>query len=256
MLSRQPTSPQFSYRAAWSDLIAIVRPNLTILGSIAGMFLFLPVLALWLFAPLPQLAADDPTFFPALLAYYQRMLPGFLALTIVSAFGQVALLALLLDSNRPTVGEGLRRSAPLLLPYLAMSLIVNLVLGTGFALLFLPGLYLAGRLSVVGPVMVAEHQTNPIQAIATAWRYTSGLGWSIVGFMMIVVLLGWIALSLTTGVIGAVLKLALPQEFGPIAAAMSQALGGAGLSLLIVLVTAVIYRQLRPHGGALKQVFQ
>lgn len=247
----------FSYDRAWADVVTMVRANFALLATLAGVFLFLPAFALWLFAPLPQApgGGDGNEAVRMIYNYYIGHWPAFLALTLVSSFGQAAILALLLDRNHPTVGEALTVAGRILPGYFLVGMLTNLAIAFGFMLLIVPGLFLVGRLAVAGPTMIGERIGNPVTAIQRSWAYTTGLGWRIAGLVLLVGIVGWIALSAASSVIGVVGGLLLPDGAKILAAATADALGGAGLALLLVLLSAAVYRQLRGGSAPLQDVF-
>jgi hypothetical protein len=75
------------------------------------------------------------------------------------------------------------------------------------------------------------------------------VGWRIVGLVLLVGIVGWIATSAATSILTVLGSLLLPESLDPMAAAIANALGGAVLGLLIVLLSAAIYRQLAPSSG-------
>lgn len=245
----------FSYDRVWADVVAMVRANFGVLLAITGVFLFLPAFAMWLFAPLPQPDGDSGDAIKLLTDYYLTNWLWFLVLTIVSAFGQAAILVLLLDRGRPTVGEALSTAARVLAVFVLMEMLVNLVLAFGFLAFIVPGIYLMGRLTIVPATMIAEGLGNPVAAIQRGFAYTAGLGWRIAGLVLLVAIVGWIALAAASSVIGVLGGLLLPESLTPIAAAFGDALGGAGLGLLLALLGAAIYRQLRSPNEPLQDIF-
>jgi hypothetical protein len=62
-------------------------------------------------------------------------------------------------------------------------------------------------------------------------------------------IVGWIATSAATSILTLVGSVLLPESLDPMAAAIANALGGAILGLLIVLLSAGVYRQLAPRIG-------
>ena len=237
----------FSYDRAWADVVAMVRANLGLLATLAGVFLFLPAFALWLFAPIPQPAegGEGMEALRVIYDYYVSHWPAFLALNLASSFGQAAILTLLLDRDRPTVGEALTVALRMLPGYFALGLLTNLVITFGFMLFIVPGVFLMGRLAVVGPTMIGERVGNPVTAMQIGWGHTAGSAWRIAGFLLLVAIVGWIGLSAASSVIGVVAGLLLPEGAKILATAVADALGGAGLALLLALLSAAVYRQLR-----------
>jgi hypothetical protein len=247
----------FSYDRVWADVVSMVRANGVLLATLAGVFMFLPSLALWMFAPMPAppSGGDGSEGIRFLTDYYRGNWPGLLLVSIISTFGQAAILSLLLDQDRPTVGEALGKAARLLPMYFLLGLMTSVAIGFGFFLFLVPGVYLLGRLMVAGPVMVGEGVTNPVDALQRGWNYTKGLGWRIAGLVMLIGIVGWIGFSAASSVLGVVAGLLLPSEASAVAKAFADALAGAALALLIAVLTAAIYRQLRGWDAPLKNIF-
>ncbi len=248
---------RFSYDRVWADVLTMARANAALLATLAGVFLFLPSFALWLFAPMPQppSGGDGSEGMRFLFNYYSNNWPGMLLVSAVSTFGQAAILALLLDRTRPTVGEALSGAGRIFPMYFLLGIITSLVISIGFVFLVVPGVYLLGRLAVAGPVMIGERVGNPIEAIRRGWGYTADTGWRIAGLVLLIAIVGWIALSAATSVLGVAAGLVLPDGASAVVKAAADALGGAGLALLIAVLSAAIYRQLRGGDTPLQDVF-
>ena len=247
----------FSYDRVWADVVAMVRANGTLLATLAGAFMFLPSFALWLFSPMPEppTGGDGSEGLRFLTDYYRSNWPGLLLVSIISTFGQAAILSLLLDHNRPTVGEALTKAGRLFPMYFLLGIITSFAMGIGFLLLFVPGIYLLGRLVVAGPVMIGENAGNPVEAIKRGWDATAGLGWRIAGLVLLIGIVGWIGFSAATSVLGVAAGLVLPSEASAVVKAAADALGGAALALLIAVLSAAIYRQLRGGDAPLQDIF-
>jgi hypothetical protein len=248
---------RFSYDRVWADVLVMARSNAALLATLAGVFLFLPSFALWLFSPMPQppSGGDGSEGMRFLVDYYSNNWPGMLLVSAVSTFGQAAILSLLLDRNRPTVGEALSTAGRLFPMYFLLSIATSLIISVGLVFLLVPGIYLLGRLAVAGPVMVGDGVGNPTDAIRRSWAYTADFGWRIAGLILLIAIVGWIALSAATSVLGVVAGLALPDGASAVVKAAADALGGAGLALLIAVLSAAIYRQLRGGDAPLKDIF-
>ncbi len=247
----------FSYDRVWADVVAMIRANAGLLATLAGVFVFLPSLALGMYAPMPAppTGADGSEGMRFLIDYYGNNLPLLLLVNIVGTFGQAAILSLLLDQQRPTVGEALGSSARLLPLYLVLTVLTNFAVGIGLVLFLVPGIYLMGRLAIAGPVMIAEGVGSPVEAIRQGWIYTRGLGWRIAGLALLVGVVAWIAVSAASSVLAVVAGLALPTGSRAIARAFADALGGGALAVLISVLVAAIYRQLRGGPAPLKNIF-
>lgn len=247
----------FSYDRVWADVVAMIRANGVLLATLAGAFIFLPSLALWMYAPMPSppSGGESNEGMRFLLDYYRGNWPLLLLVNLVSTFGQVAILTLLLDRDRPTVGEALGVSARLLPVYFVMTIMTNFAVGIGFFLFIVPGIYLLGRLALTGAVMVGDGVTNPVEAMRLSWTYSNGLGWRIAGLVLLIGIVAWIALSAASSVLGVVAGLLLPEGAGAVAKAFADALAGGGLALLMAVLTAAIYRQLRSDTAPLTNIF-
>lgn len=235
---------QFSYSAVWDDTVRMVRANASLLLAVAGAFLFLPAVIVGFVAPQPTEAATLEIF----LAYVAAHWPLLLAVNFIGVTGNLALLILVLDQGRPTVGRAIGAAAMLLPFYFVASLLSGFIIGIGIVLLILPGLYLIGRLAVLGAVMVAEGRRGPIDAIRSTFAVTKGRGWAIIGLVMLVVLAFYIVNFAFTAVFGSLFLLLDHARGGPGIGAllkliMEGALGAIFSTTLIVLI-ASIYRRL------------
>lgn len=239
----------FSYDRVWADVVAMARSNAVLLLTLAGVFIFLPSFALWLMLPVPQATGAGEEAIKQFVAYYQRNLGAFVLVNAIAALGQIVILVLMIDRNRPTVAEAISGGLRLFPGYFLASLISNLAIMFGILLFVVPGLYVLGRFVVLGPVMADLRLGNPLLGLRESWQRTQGVGWRIVGLVMLVGIVGWIATSAATSILTVLGSVLLPDSLDPMAAAISNALGGAVLGLLIVLLSAGIYRQLAPTNG-------
>lgn len=233
----------FSYSAAWDDVVALLRPNFGVLTAIAGVFIVLPDLLVGVLLPRPE--NDDFNRAVALmLAYFREHWPALLAAGIVGALGLVAILLLLLDRARPTVGAAIGAAPALLIPFLFAGLFANLIVFGGMLLLLLPGLYAFGRLALSGPLVVAERIGNPVAALRRSWELTRGRGWVILGFVLAVVLVALIATWAAVSVLGSLFLFAADERIGRALVALLDAIANGALEVLLLLVYVAIYRQL------------
>lgn len=239
----------FDMGEAWKQVVAMFKGNREILLTVGGLFFFLPTLAFSLYAglpPEPTPGATPQQFFPMFMEYYRQVAPALFIASIISMIGNLALWRLLLAPGGTSLGGALGTAAALFLSYLAASFLSGIALMIGFLLLIIPGLYLAGRLSLIGPVMAANDVKNPITAIQDSWNYTRNNGWAILGFMIVVGLVGGVAMMISGAIFGALFALILPASVANVANQVVQAFLSAGLSLIMLLVVTSIYRQLGP----------
>ncbi len=249
----------------WTEGIALVRMHSASLLWVAAMFLFLPQLALDLFAPAKAGAAmaTRPAF-------------GSLLAALIAIYGQIAIAGILLGgANGPqTVGDALRRAfhlVPRIL--LALLMIIGILIPVAFVAallaaslggaptaaqmakptpamltLVLPfvvgALYVAARISTLIPTLFAEER-SAWRTLARAWGMTSGSTLPLLGFLFT---LGF-AVVFTTGLIKLVGDVLVSLVFGKAAIASLLlstllALVSTGFSLISQGAGVVAYRKL------------
>jgi hypothetical protein len=272
---------------AWTQATGLIGSNRDTIGAIAGLFFFLPSLALALFAPElvnPQPAAPagaDPQV--AMQAALDQMSKAytdnwalFLALTIVQFVGSMSLLALLTDRGRPTVGEAMGigiRSIPTylaaqILSALAVGLAVGIPLGivaaagspvavvlVGFALV-LVGAYLFVKFSLIAPVIAIDGVRNPVTALQQSWRLTKGNSFRIVAFVLLLFFTIGIIAALVSGIFGLIFS-ALGSQIADIGNGLVSAAVNTLIGVIFLVVIAAVHRQLSgqsPEG--LAQTFE
>lgn len=235
---------QFSYSAVWDDTVRMLRANASLLLAVAGAFLFLPAVVVGFVAPEPT----GEVTLEALLAYIAAHWPLLMLVNLIGVTGNLALLILVLDRGRPTVGRAIGAAAALLPFYFIASLLAGFVILVGIIALILPGLYAIGRLAVLGAVMVAEGRRGPIDALRRTVAVSRGHGWAIIGIVLLVVLAFYILNFAFTAVLGSLFLLLDHARGGPgigalLTLIMEGALGAIFSTTLIVLL-ASIYRRL------------
>lgn len=246
----------FSYDRAWQDVTAMFRGSWVLLLTLAGVFVFFPAFVLFVFAPMPEAQPDGApqAAFELIYAYYQNTMVWLILVNAIGAFGQAAILSLLLDRARPTVREALGAAAALFPAYFVVQLLTNFATGAALMLFIVPGLYLLGRFSVVGPLLIADRLGNPIRAIAAGWQATDKRGWRIAGLVLLVFIVSWIAMSAATSILTILGSLLVTESIRPLVGGFAGALSSAGVSLLLTVLSAAIYRQLAT-GDRLDEVF-
>lgn len=258
---------------AWTQATGLMGANRDTISAIAGLFFFLPTLASSLLLPglsnPPQPAPDaDPevamrAMLDQISNIYAENWPLLLALTVVQVIGSMSLFALLTDRGNPTVGEALRTGLRSLPSYLAAQIVTvlgaSLAIGIPVGVLSAFGgvavgllallvalvaiLYVMVKLSLAGPVIAIEGQMNPLAALGRSWQLTKGNSLRIVLFIaLLVVVFGIIAL-LVGGTLSLVLS-AMGETVALIGGGVIDALINALLTVLFLVVTVAIYRQL------------
>jgi len=227
----------------FADAAALWRQDRDFWVRIAGVLFLLPELALLVFVPLPDLRSLAPE--AAQLALVQWMVAQWswlLAYVVARVFGSGVVLSLLLDASRPPLAAALRRSL-VQLPWLVLAyLAVLLLVGFGFTLFIVPGLYILGRTYLTLPILVAEPQRGPIGALIAAVRASHGRGW----LFLLVTMSAFSVAYLAAGVVGAI-GVALGADSQPavdMVIDLLLAAVAAASALVQVLLQAAAYRGL------------
>ena len=269
---------RFDSNAAWQQAAASVRASRDVLLAVAGVFILLPNLAFSLLFPQPhgQPGMTPDQMMEVMRAFYTEALPWFLPVIVLQGIGTLALLALLTDRRRPTVGEAIRLGALGLLSYLGAQLLLGLTVGlaggilltlaaatksTALAsvvliMLLLALVYIAIRTVLVPAAIMVEGERSPVRALRRSWALTAGNGGRIGVFLALLLVVALIVLVLVGGLFGL-----LGALMGATGALVVNALFSAGLSAVVsvyfVAIVAAIHRQLAADtGGPAAQVFE
>ncbi|MES2339433.1 MAG: hypothetical protein V4537_15180 [Pseudomonadota bacterium] len=261
---------KLDFTRSFADALAAWRRDGALLLPVAGLTMFLPQLAILLLVPSPSsLMPDqadmvleggkpDPATVQATadaLTGWATQYGGWYALApALALFGALAVMALYLMPQRPTVAGALGRAAVLFLRYLLASILI------GFAALsiLLPGamsglllaalmplaFYVLGRTMLVAPVIVGEAPVGAIAAIQRSWQLTRGNGWMLgatyAAPLFAAQLIG-----------GALLSIGEMGGANPVIAGIVDGLAALVLTiatLLLALVEIALYRRLASTG--------
>lgn len=267
------TSNSFDMTRAWEEAVALLSANRQTVLVVAGVFFFLPYLAVVLLVPElgaimgGQSETTDPD--AALAAMQATMAKNWWVLllwSLIQMAGSLGLLALLAKSGRPTLGSALQDGFAGLLPYLvayiAVALGLSLAVGLLVALFALTGsqalaaipvllalpamIYVFVKVSLVAPVIGVEGGRNPIAAIRRSWSLTKGNSFRLFLFYALL-MITYLVLSLViTLVLGLVFAL-----FGESLALIADAILGSAISAVATTVSlavlAAAHRQLSGH---------
>jgi hypothetical protein len=229
----------------WDDAKAMGGANRDLLTAIAGMFLLLPGIVAEQFIVMPQAlakGASNEQMLMRLADYASANWPVLLSHSIVTSFGILALQSLLLRPERLTVGESLRAAFLVLPGYIVANILQGFGIMAGMMLFFLPGFYLIGRLALLAAVAAAEGEGNPIAQLRRSVELTRGNGWRVFGVLAIIFVVMMIISLVITSLTGAAAELALPQDIANFAMSIVSSLLETALTLVVVLVTAAVYR--------------
>lgn len=249
----------------------MIRANLQMVAVMAGVFFFLPYLAMSLL--MPQVLAQqtgmmgDPAnaqaMIDALGAVYAENWWAFLLVAVAQVIGTLALLVLLGDNSRPTVGEALQRGirgflsyfgAQLLFAFAAGLLIgipAALALASGSSAVIVPvvvlavvvAFYCAVKISLVGPAIAIDGLLNPIAILVRSWRLTKGNSFRLAMFYLLLVIAIMVVATVITLVFNLVFA-ALGGETETIGNAVVASIVNAVLAVIFLAVLAAVHRQL------------
>lgn len=269
---------KFDMSRAWSDAVALLSGNQKMVSVVAGVFFFLPYLVLMLMVPdmssgmaaggAPGAGpADTEAAMEAALALYAENWWLFVIIAITQGIGMLALLALLTDRARPTVGEAISFGVKALLPYLGTAILTALIFvlaifvpvaiasATGSPIVIglvsiaavVLGIYLYTKLSLTAPVIGIERILNPVKVIARSWALTKGNSLRIFLFYFLLIL----AFGVVSLVIGMVVGLVfgfMGSDIAVLGTGIFSSLINAVFVCLFLAILAAIHSQL--SGGS------
>lgn len=237
---------KLDYSSVWKETQTQLASHREGVAAIAGAFLFLPDWVARLFSGQPDLEGikTPAAMMAAFQDFYAENWPLLLPTGLITLFGAAAIYIVLTRQDMPTVGAALRQALILLPFYFLMQLIGGFATLFGVLLLILPGLYLAGRLTPLAPLTVAETERGVSGIIARSWELSRGNGWSIFLLTFVVALTASLAAMVIGVLIGVVCRLiAGPDGVAIVETGVDAALGAAIATIMISLSVA-IYRHL------------
>lgn len=166
--------------SALAGAAALWRAERDLVVRIAGVFYFLPILALALLVSgtaLPE-QATQAQMRELVSEFYRANFVWLLAINIALEFGTLALLNLFLQRGG-TVRDLLAAAAVRLLPFVLLGFANGAVMQLGFTLFVLPGLYVFGRTWMMGAAYAAEPERGLLGAVEHGFRLSAGNGWRI-----------------------------------------------------------------------------
>lgn len=257
---------------AWSTATALISRNRSVVVVIAGVFFLLPYLASSLLFPQAmtpeQVNPEDMgAISEAVLQAYADYWWVILIIFVTQGIGTLALLTLLTDRAKPTVGEAITRGAKGFLPYFAANLIFVFALGSvlGLAVVITPFLiflaipvmfYAMVKFSLVMPAIAIDGILNPFKAIARSWTLTKGNSFRLFLFYALLVI-ALMVVSLIITMVLAVIFAAVGGEVETIGNGLVASLINSVFVVLFLGVLAGVHRQLagdRPE--ELSEIFE
>lgn len=282
---------KFNMSQAWNDATAMFSANREVLLVVAGIFFLLPGLLT------AVVFADEQA---EAMAVMQKMMTGgqldpaempefgggfalaSLALTLFQLVGMMALLALLNDAKRPTVGEAIAIAVRLLPSLIGVSIIYVIgyfvvimggalilgglaaAVGAGVlaAILAIPFIavifYLMTKFSLTLAVLVLERQFNPIKALAGSWKLTKGNSVRLFGFYFLLMVVYIVISLLISGLFMSLIFMIVGN--GTLGIFLLGIISGSISAVVItifVAILAAIHRQLSgPSAAAVSELFE
>lgn len=260
---------KFDLDTAWRDAMALLKAHLGLLATIAGVFYFLPYAAATSFVPeMAQLANPGSGMNPdAMMAVMEAMIAKywwlFLALMILGGIGNLAMLALMRQRGKPTVGEALATGLRSIATYLgaqviqagaivlAIFLLVAIpgaiggqaLAALGLILAIVVGIYIVIKLSLVSPVIAIDAELNPVAAIRRSWKLTKGNSLRLFLFFVLLAL-AFLVISTVASLLATLLFALASAEIASFGMGVMEAAINAVAVVVAACILAAIHTQL------------
>jgi hypothetical protein len=220
------------------------RRERTLLLPVAGLFYFLPALALLLLLPQGPAArgASDEAALDALLAYAREHAGAILAANLVQLVGAAVILILFLAPGRLSLAEALRTALLRLPSFAAAALLTWAALMAG-ALLILPALYLIGRFFLMGAAIAGEGR-GPVAAILRSVELTQRRGWACFVAAALPFFGGQVVVSIAGGIDGGLIAAGADSAVLHLFLNIVAAAGATAAWVVALLVKIALYRGL------------
>jgi len=255
----------------WSRGVELVSGNFSLLVVIAGVFLMLPTLAMYLLIPdMMTLAnpAADPDIVAARMGEMLGPIMGYgLVAAIIQFAGYGALIALM-GKSRPTVGESIASGFKIVPSTLVVLIVFVLAYFIGGVIVILPFSILAGiagsptigligiipvllfviwlmaRLSMTMPVMVLEENLNPFTAMGRSIAITGASQWMIMLFWVVLMVTFTIISFLFNGVFGLIAAIMGTGTIGLLIIGLANGVTALASGVLICALATAMHGQL------------
>lgn len=244
--------------------MALLRANRDVLLVLAGLFFLIPQMILGMALPEVPQGLEGEAATKAALAIFGTWWPLVIGVSLVQAVGVLVMMILLTGSARPTVREAMVAGLKALPPYIAATLILAAGVGLVGLLIIVPLALIAGQAAAgiallpiliaalwlnirtlpLAPVIAAEGECNPFEALQRTWRMTVGHGGRLLLLVVLFVLAALVISVVTTAVPGSILIATLGQEAGTGVVGVIEAVVSTALMLVWSVVLVAVYRQL------------
>jgi len=214
-----------------------------ILLTITGFFIMLPALLLNALRPFVPTGRNE-TWMAEIATWTEANFMWIMLVAVLAALGRLAMLILLLEPGRPTVGEALTAGGKLLLMFVAMDVLIGLMLLGGSLFFIVPAFYIFGRTFLAEAGFVARRAHGPLAGLRAGFEGSRGNGWRIFLMAAIIYVAGVILTAAIGSIVGVIGALAGGSGLDRFLSAFVDAVCGSGVSLLLVLVSVAAWRQL------------
>jgi hypothetical protein len=255
--------------AAWDQAVRLIAANREVLLVLGGVFFFLPYVFFTLLVPVPDFASvagpsgeNRAALEAAINGFLVEYWWALLLLALIISAGAIAVMAVIGDPSRPTVGTAMKRGASFLPTSLGAqilsSLATSLVLAVATFLGLLAGseavaaalsifalpviVWLMTRWSLSGAVIAIERTVNPIAALRRSWRLTAANGLRLIAFYVLL-FAAFFVISQVLGLIIGLVTALLEAEMARVLGALLSGLLMTALILVGYAVIASIHRQ-------------
>ncbi len=255
--------------AAWDQAVRLIAANREVMLVLGGVFFFLPYVLFTLLVPVPDFASvagpsgqNAPALMAAMNGFVAEYWWALLLFALVLSAGAIAVMAVIGDPSRPTVGTAVTRAGVYLPTTFATQVITSfattlvMVLATFLGALTgsegvaatlsvfaLPVIiWLMTRWSLSGAVIAIDRTANPVAALRRSWRLTAGNGMRLVAFYVLL----FAAFFVVSQVLSLVVRLIVALPSADIARVLGALLSGLLFAALILVgyaVLASIHRQ-------------
>lgn len=145
-----------------------------------------------------------------------------------------------LTGQKATIGDIVSRGLSTILPVLVIAILLTIVIGIGFALLVVPGIFLMVVYAVVIPAAVVE-RPGIVGSFKRSWDLTKGYRWPVLGVLLVLMVI-LVVVSLLIGGTAGFLAFGMGNFTALIVVNyLLSAVSGALMSVVV----AVLYHDLR-----------
>ncbi len=273
----------FDMNTVWSRGIELVRDNFQLLIVIAGVFLLLPTMAIYLLVPDMQMFADptaDQDLVAARMAEMLGPLLGGGLLAAICQFAGYGAMVALMGDDRPTVGQALGTGFKIVPSTLGILILFIIAYVIGAMLIMVPISLLAGvsgvqalaligiipvvifvvwfmaRISMSMPVLVLGDTLNPVKAMTQSFKLTKPKQWSILLFWGVLVAAFTVISLLFNGVFGVIAAVIGTGTAAMLIVGLANGFTSMVSGMLICGLSVAMFEQLSgPSNAAIENTF-